>query len=292
MAAEQAVALANATLSTAQLNVARQQSLTEQGLTSQRQLELTELEQLRAQTEVERAKAALAAARSEEAALVSDRSKIGSDAMAAINDARAAQAAAEVDVANASAELARTEVRLARQSAQWVTAPRDGTILRILANGHQGEIVKAGDVLAVLVPEASERAVELWIPGNDMPLVLPGAPARIQFEGWPALQFSGWPSVAVGTFAGRVDFVDAHDSGEGKFRVLIVPAHRGDWPSGVYLRQGVRTQGWVQLGRVRLGYELWRIFNGFPPALPNAPETTATKSGAIESLGKAKEKSP
>jgi membrane fusion protein, adhesin transport system len=183
IAAGQALALADATLATAKLNVERQKTLTEQGLTSRRQLELTELEELRARTELERAKAALAAARSEEAALESDRAKIGSDAMAAVSDARASQAAAEVEVANASAELERIEVRLARQSAQWVRAPRDGTIFRIVANGHEGEIVKAGDVLAILVPEAKERAVELWIPGNDMPLIREGAVARVQFEG-------------------------------------------------------------------------------------------------------------
>jgi adhesin transport system membrane fusion protein len=29
----------------------------------------------------------------------------------------------------------------------------------------------------------------------------------------------------------------------------------------------VRAQAWFQLGQVRLGYELWRQFNGFPPML-------------------------
>jgi membrane fusion protein, adhesin transport system len=273
VAAEQALSLAEATLTTAKLNIERQKTLTEQGLTSKRQLELTELEELRAMTEVERARAALVAAQSERTALESDRVKIGNDATASINDASASMAAAEAEVANSSAELARIELRLARQSAQWVTAPRDGTILRIVANGHVGEIVKAGDLLAVLVPEAGARAVELWVPGNDMPLIQQGAIARVQFEGWPAIQFSGWPSIAVGTFAGRVDFVDSHDDGAGKFRVLIVPEKGSKWPNASYLRQGVRTQGWVQLGQVRLGYELWRQFNGFPPSLPKAPET-------------------
>lgn len=276
VAAEQAVALANATLTTAKLNIERQRSLADQGLTSKRQLELTELEEARAQTEVERAKVGLAAARSEEIALTSDRQKVGTDGTASINDAQAAQSAAEAEVANSSAELSRIEVRLARQSAQSVIAPRDGIIFRIIANGHSGEIVKAGDVLAVLVPDTSDRAVELWVSGNDMPLVHEGARARIQFEGWPALQFSGWPSVAVGTFGGRVSFVDATDNGAGSFRVIVVPEEGAKWPAAVYLRQGVRTQGWVQLGRVKLGYEVWRQFNGFPPSLPKEPEKAKT----------------
>jgi multidrug efflux pump subunit AcrA (membrane-fusion protein) len=287
VAAEQSITLANATLTTAKLNVDRQRSLAEQGLTSQRQLELTELEQSRAQTEVERAKVALAAARSEELALTSDRQKVGNDGAASINDGQASQSAAEAEVANSSAELSRIEVRLARQSAQSITAPRDGVVFRIVANGHSGETVKAGDVLAVIVPDTTDRAVELWVSGNDMPLVHEGARTRIQFEGWPALQFSGWPSVAVGTFGGRVSFVDATDNGAGFFRVLVVPEEGTTWPAAVYLRQGVRTQGWVQLGRVRLGYELWRQFNGFPPSLPKEPGG-AKADGKTETKGGSK----
>jgi membrane fusion protein, adhesin transport system len=281
VAAEQAVTLANATLTAAKLNIERQRLLADQGLTSKRQLELTELEEARAQTEVERAKVTLAAARSEEIALTSDRQKIGNDGSASISDAQAAQSAAEAEVANSSAELSRIEVRLARQSAQSVVAPRDGIVFRIVANGHTGEIVKAGDVLAVLVPDTTDRAVELWVSGNDMPLVHEGAQARIQFEGWPALQFSGWPSVAVGTFGGRVSFVDATDNGAGLFRVLVVPEEGSTWPAPIYLRQGVRTKGWIQLGRVQLGYELWRQFNGFPPSLPQEP-ASAPAGGKAE----------
>ena len=270
-ASAQAVALASATLNAAKLNIERQRALAEQGLTSKRQLELTELEETRAQLEVERAKVTLAAARSEEVAITADRQKVGNDGTAGINDGRASRSTAEAEVASSSAELARIEGRLARQSAQSVIAPRDGTIFRIVANGNAGEIVKAGDVLAVLVPDTTDRAVEIWISGNDMPLVHEGARARIQFEGWPAVQFSGWPSVAVGTFAARVSFVDATDNGAGLFRALLVPEEGAMWPTAIYLRQGVRAQGWVQLARVRLGYEMWRQFNGFPPSLSKEP---------------------
>jgi HlyD family secretion protein len=188
-------------------------------------------------------------------------------------------------VANANAELARIEVRLARQAAQSVVAPRSGLVLRIVANGHTGEIVKAGDLLATLVPDTSERAVEMWVSGNDLPLVRVGGAARVQFEGWPAVQFSGWPAIAVGTFAGRVSLIDAADDGAGKFRVLIVPPPDAPWPEPIYLRQGVRALGWIQLGQVRLGYELWRQFNGFPPSLPSDP--AAAKAGAdVKGSGK------
>lgn len=265
---------------TAGLNNDRQQALAAQGISSTRTAELTALELVRTRTEVDRARAALSAARSEESALASDQLRVGTDAEAAIDDARAARAAALAEEAAADAELARIEVRLARQTTQSVAAPRAGTVLR-LVGGQGGEMVKAGDALVALVPDTDARAAELWVDGNDVPLLSEGRRVRLQFEGWPAVQFTGWPSVAVGTFGGRVALIDATDNGQGKFRVVIVPDAREPWPSGRYLRQGVRANGWVLLNRVRLGYELWRQFNGFPPTISaQEPRSGASYGGA------------
>jgi membrane fusion protein, adhesin transport system len=278
--AAQAVQAAQATSKAAELNVVRQRTLRDKGLASERQMELAELESTRAQTELERARIALVAAESERAATEADKLKIASDTSAATSDAQASTQAAEAEVANASAELARIEVRLARQSAQVVSAPKSGVVLRVIANGHTGEIVKAGDVLATLVPDTDDRAVEVWVSGNDLPLIQPGAEARIQFEGWPALQFSGWPSIAVGTFTARVLVVDAADGGAGTFRVLLAPNAKGDWPAPIYLRQGARAHAWILLGQVPLGYELWRQFNSFPPSLPREPKAPHRGKGS------------
>jgi hypothetical protein len=99
-----------------------------------------------------------------------------------------------------------------------------------------------------------------------MPLVQPGTAVRLLFEGWPALQVVGLPGAAEGTFGGRVAFLDATDDGNGRFRVVVVAdADEGPWPEGTVLRQGVRAKGWFLLGEVRLGYEVWRRVNGFPP---------------------------
>ena len=174
------------------------------------------------------------------------------------------------DVANSKAELSRIEVRLARQTTQSVRSPRNGTILRRTA-GEGSVLVKAGESLATIVPDTQSRAVELWIDGNDIALVSEGQAVRLQFEGWPALQFSGWPSVAVGTFGGKVAVVDAADSGDGRFRVLIIPDEIDPWPEAHFLRQGILAHGWIILNQVKLGYELWRRFNGFPPTLKNPP---------------------
>ena len=88
------------------------------------------------------------------------------------------------------------------------------------------------------------------------------------------MQFTGWPSVAVGTFGGRVFLVDQTDDGKGKFRILVEPDSKDQaWPNKSYLRQGVRANGWVLLREVRLGWELWRQFNGFPPTIADKEPT-------------------
>jgi len=280
-AAQQAVTAAEATETTARLNLERLRALAADGLRSHRDLELAQLDEIRARTDVDRARASYSAAQAETAALRSDLDKFGNDATASVDDARVAQATAQAEIASAQAELARIEVRLSRQSAQAVKAPRDGTILRLLAN-NEAEVLKNGAPLAILVPDADARAVELWIDGNDAPLIAAGRKVRLQFEGWPAVQFTGWPSVAVGTFGGVVTLVDSHDNGAGRFRVLVVPDEGEAWPSGTFLRQGTRANGWVLLNRVRLGYELWRQFNGFPPVVATDEAAALMKARGLD----------
>lgn len=173
--------------------------------------------------------------------------------------------------ANSAASLAKAEVRFSRQQTQLITAPRDGIVLRVL-HGSGSVVVKEGDVLARFVPDSAEPAVEIYVDGNDLPLIYPGRLVRLQFEGWPAVQFSGWPSVAIGTFGGVVRIVDPSVASNGNFRVIITPSKGEKWPSSTYLRQGTRVHGWVLLNTVKLGYELWRQFNGFPVSMEQSPE--------------------
>ncbi|MBL8956550.1 MAG: HlyD family efflux transporter periplasmic adaptor subunit [Myxococcaceae bacterium] len=278
-AAKQALEGAQGAAKAAQLNFDRQKTLQEQGLTSTRGLELAELERVRTATEVDRARAGLLGAEAEALALEADRLRVGADLDALLDDARATEAMARVEEANSSAELARLEVRLARQSNQVVHAPADGRVFR-LYGGVGGEFVKAGDPLMMVVPDTLEPAVEVWLDGNDVPLVTEGRKVRLQFEGWPAVQFTGWPSVAVGTFGGVVALVDSHDDGGGRFRVVIQPDPAdAPWPSGRFLRQGMRVNAWVLLDQVKLGFELWRRFSGFPPSLSTVPAEAAKDGG-------------
>jgi adhesin transport system membrane fusion protein len=264
-AEQQNIKAAEATLLTARLQIERQRELNKRGLAATRAVEVAQMDFERAEASLEAAEAALSAAQRDREALLADLRKTENDFDAAIDDAVASRASAAADVAANLGGLQGIDTRIARQSTQMIRAPRAGTVLRVLAQPGS-ELLKAGDPLAIIVPESNEIVAEIWVKGNDMPLIFPGRPVRLQFEGWPAIQFVGWPSVAVGTFGGIVRMVDATDDGTGRFRVLVDPDPNDDpWPSKRFLRQGVRANGWFLLNVVPLGYELWRQFNGFPP---------------------------
>ena len=163
-------------------------------------------------------------------------------------------------------EIRDLEIKMSELDRLVITAPRDGTIFRMPVF-ERGMTIKESSALFTIVPDTEDLAVELWLAGNDVPLVRKNDHVRIQFEGWPAVQFAGWPSVAVGTFGGRVAAIDETDNGKGKFRIQVRPDGDQDWPSHRFLRQGVRANGFVMLQRVPLGYELWRQLNGFPPVV-------------------------
>lgn len=201
----------------------------------------------------------------------------------AINELDKAQldvAKSQESVAKAQEKVTQAQVDVNRQASRFVYAPFDGYVVQIIPN-LMTKLLKQGEQICTIVPNTKDRAVQIWLNGNDAPLVEEGRHVRLQFEGWPAIQFSGWPSVAVGTFGGEVVSVDAMDNGKQQYRVIIRPAHDDiGWPDENYLRQGVRVNGWVLLNRVPLWYEVWRRLNAFPPVVssdepkskPNSPK--------------------
>lgn len=269
--AEQAVIAAEAASRAAGLNLPRLKDLAAQGLRSTRDLELAELDVSRAGAEEQRARAMLTAAQSEVASLTADRKRVEQETTASINDARAAESSARAEQAASRADIIRLDTRIARQLTQAVRVPRSASVFRVLA--QEGQLVKQGEPLVELVPLTTSRAIEIWVDGNDAPLVSPGRAVRVQFEGWPALQFVGWPNAARGTFGGIVSMVDVHDDGTGRFRVVVAPDPAEPWPPADILRQGVRANGWVLLDQVPLGLELWRRLNAFPPSVKAPPKS-------------------
>ncbi len=241
----------------------------------------------RAATDVKRAEAEVK--RADASLLTSDSLVLQADAngLSTVATTRRDLRRAEQNVFAVERELQEIDTRIEWFKARFVKAPCDGVVFRISADGQTGQFVKEGDELAVIVPDTTDRVVELMIDGVDAPLIAAhmeqtgrGPHVRLQFEGWPGVQFAGWPSVATGTFGGRVRQIDPTDDGNGRFRILVEPEEMFDgdrWPEGLYLRQGNQAVGWVFLNRVTLGYELWRQFNGFPPVV--APKPPDKKDG-------------
>jgi hypothetical protein len=255
--------------------------LLEQKLASPQEVEVETAKLAKANAEVQKYAAEVAAARRDVDVKQQYVEYARTDAEAKIIESRAKLQTTEGERAAAKDSLLKAERDLARLQTQLVTAPRDGVVVRLIANqGGLGRQVHSGAPLLQFVPAYTQRAVELWVDGNDAPWITAGRHVRLQFEGWPALQFTaGVPQASLGTFGGKVLLVDAAPNALGKFRVLVVPADdpgEPAWP-GVdvdsqrdvrrELRQGVRVNGWILLNQVTMGYELWRQLNGFPPSI-------------------------
>lgn len=249
----------------------RVEALFTEGLRSRLDLEQARQRAQRAQAIAAEATAALGTARADRAAVEADYAerlaKVDGDRRATL--AEVAEGEAEI------AKLATGEANLEeRQGLLVVRAPRDGYVVRAVRGGI-GEIVKDGEAVATVQPANPTLAVALHVPPRDVPLLRIGDQVRLEFAGWPAMQFSGWPSVAVGTFGGRVAVIDQVASADGSYRVLVEPDSAEEpWP--IELRMGSGARGWALLREVRVWFEVWRLLNGFPPALPatTAAETT------------------
>lgn len=275
---ERGVDSAKATMNAANQVFERVRQLASEQLASIQEVELAERDLRKAEADTAKAEADLLGARNDYKGKVADLEQKRREGEAKIEEARSKREQAQSELTTVRKELSELETKQAQIGTQLVTAPWDGVIFRLLRT-RDNDFVKKGDPIATLVPYTDEPAVELWIDGNDAPLINAckdreelrnsHVKVRLQFEGWPAVQFAGWPSVAVGTFGGIVKLIDATDDEAGRFRILVVPDPNDQtWPAAPYLRQGVRTNGWVLLSQVPLGWEVWRKLNGFPPSIP------------------------
>jgi multidrug resistance efflux pump len=262
----------------ARLNYERQKSLYDSGIKPAREIEQLKKDLDVASAELKAVKEEVREAENELDAKQDELEEKRHVAQTKIDYARAMEQDALGSAATIRKDIRELEIELEGLNRLTITAPRDGTIFRMPVY-ERGQTIKEGESLFTIVPDTSMKAVELLVPGNDMPLIEPGQEVRLQFEGWPAVQFPGWPSVAIGTFSGKVASVDATDNGLGKFRILVIPNEQSKpWPSDRFLRQGVRANGWVMLRRVTLGYEIWRQLNGFPVMVADKePDDRRTK---------------
>ncbi len=220
----------------ARLNYTRQKGLFDKGLKPEKEIEYLKEDWDVAVAELASARLDVTAAEQEWEAKKHEREEKQHEGQTKVDYARAMYQDALGQAATQQKEIRDLEIKVSELDRMEILAPRDGEIFRTTVF-ERGQSVKEGDPLFTIVPDASDRAVELWISGNDTPLVRLGDHVRLQFEGWPAVQFAGWPSVAVGTFGGEVVAIDATDDGTGKFRLLVKPGVGDEWPSRRFLRR-------------------------------------------------------
>lgn len=261
--------------SIATVQAARAAALAAEGLRARADLETARQRAQRATALAREVHAALATARADRAGVEAEYA----ERIAKVDGDRSATLA---EVAEGEAEVAKLSTGRdnleGRQGLLVVRAPRAGIVVRALRAGV-GEIVKDGEPVASVQPSAPALAVALAVRARDVPLLQTGDKVRLEFAGWPAVQFSGWPSVAVGTFGGRVAVVDQFAQPDGSYRVLV-DADPDDEPWPRELRLGSGARGWALLRNVSVGFELWRLMNGFPPAQPAPPAAAGEKAPA------------
>lgn len=165
----------------------------------------------------------------------------------------------------------------ARNELYIVRAPQDGQVTKTQRAGL-GEVIKEGEMLAEIIPNMFQYAVEMFVKPVDLPLLHEGETVRLVFDGFPAIVFSGWPNASYGTFGGRMVAIERSVSPNGLFRVLVAEdPNDKPWPHE--LRMGGGSNGIALLNTVPIIYELWRNINGFPPDYypPGASDAEAKK---------------
>lgn len=169
-------------------------------------------------------------------------------------------AATEADISKLENTYSSYDIR---NKLYYITAAQSGQITKAKKAGI-GEMLKEGEMIAEIVPDNIDYAVEMYVEPMDLPLVNKGQKVRFVFDGIPAIVFSGWPQSSFGTFGGIISAAETNVSDNGKFRVLVIEdTTEKKWPKN--LRMGSGAHGIALLKDVPIYYELWRHINGFPP---------------------------
>lgn len=252
-------------ISTKQFN--RQKSMYDSGLVSLTQLEIRNQQyqnalakKISAENKLANSKQDLNITRIEMSALQQENTE-------KVAKAQGEQFQSLTQIASGSADIAKLQNQYAsyniRNGMYYVLASQSGQIIKAQIAGI-GEFVKDGEMIAEIVPDKIQYAVELFVEPLDLPLISPNQKVRFMFDGFPAIVFSGWPKASSGTFGGEIVAVESNVSINGKFRVLVKedPDDR-PWPKE--LKIGTGAQGIALLNDVPVWYELWRNINGFPP---------------------------
>jgi multidrug efflux pump subunit AcrA (membrane-fusion protein) len=266
--------------SIAQKQYTRQTELYNQGLVSLTQLEQRNQSFQTAQAKVISAENNLANSRQERSivqlellATQQDYTEKMSKIQGEIMQARSQIAGGQSDVAKLRNQVSNYQNR---SKLYFVVAPQSGQVVQAKRSGI-GEVIKEGEVIAEIVPQKVDYAVEIFVKPLDVPLLNVNQKIRFIFDGFPAIVFSGWPQASYGTFGGEVVAIENTIAENGKYRVLV-REDKSDkaWPKE--LRLGTGTQAIALLKEVPIWYELWRNINGFPPDFYKIEDKTKDKN--------------
>lgn len=167
---------------------------------------------------------------------------------------------AEIDVTKMQNQYSNYLVRAGNY---YIISTQDGYITKLYKSGI-GETVSAAEPILSIMPADFNLAVEMYVLPQDMPLIHVGSKVRMAFDGWPAIVFSGWPNTSYGTYGGKVVAIDNIISENGKYRIMVAQdTTEQKWPSEIRVGSGASC---ITLFKdVKIGYEIWRNLNGFPP---------------------------
>lgn len=257
----------------------RQKGMYDSGLVSLTQLEIRNQQYQNAMAKKISAENRLASSKQDLTIARIEMSALQQENIEKVSKAQGEQFQSLTQIASSQADIAKLENQYAsyniRNGMYYILASQSGQVIKAQKAGI-GEFVKDGDMIAEIVPDKIEYAVEMFLEPLDLPLIAPGQKVRFLFDGFPAIVFSGWPKASSGTFGGVVVAVESNVSVNGKFRVLVKEdAADKPWPRE--LKIGVGAQGIALLKDVPVWYELWRNINGFPPDYYNKEKPTTQK---------------
>jgi multidrug efflux pump subunit AcrA (membrane-fusion protein) len=270
--AEAAAASNDLTIGTKQYN--RQKAMYDSGLVSLTQLELRNQQFQNAMAKKISTENKLANSKQDLTITRIEMSALQQENVEKVTKAQGEQFQSLTQIASGQADIAKLENQYAsyniRNGMYYVLASQSGQVIKAQKAGI-GEFVKEGDMIAEIVPDKIQYAVEMYVQPLDLPLLAIKQKVRFLFDGFPAIVFSGWPKASSGTFGGEIVAVESNLSVNGKFRVLVKEdAADKPWPKE--LKMGAGAQGITLLKDVPVWYELWRNINGFPPDYYNKEE--------------------
>ena len=245
----------------------RQKALYDSGLVSLTQLEMRNQQYQNAQAKKISAENKLANSKQDLTITRIEMSALQQENVEKVTKAQGEQFQSLTQIASGLSDIAKLENQYAsysiRNGMYFIVASQSGQIIKAQKAGI-GEFVKEGEMIAEIVPDKIQYAVEMFVQPLDLPLLAIKQKVRFLFDGFPAIVFSGWPKASSGTFGGEIVAVESNLSVNGKFRVLVKEdATDKPWPKE--LKMGAGAQGITLLKDVPVWYELWRNINGFAP---------------------------